>query len=100
MNRAMRRKQGAKKVKTYTLNEHQLADMEFKMQRKAADFAMQLTIGFSLLALRDEFGFGAKRMDKFIDKVKELVDYYSEDYFSLEDMVDIVEKETGIKVEM
>lgn len=100
MNRAERRKKGVKKVKSYTLNEHQLADMEFKMQRKAADFAMQLTIGFSLLALRDEFGFGAKRMDKFIDKVKELVDYYSEDYFELQDMVDIVEKETGINVEM
>mgnify|MGYP001267548829 CR=1 FL=1 len=100
MNRAERRKKGVKKVKSYTLNEHQIKDMEFKMQKDAADFAMQLTIGFSLLALRDEFGFGGKRMDRFIDKVKELVDYYSEDYFSLEDMVKIVEEETGIKVEM
>lgn len=99
MNRAMRRKTGGK-VKSYTLNEHQLLKMEKDMQKKAADFAMQMTIGFSLLALRDEFGFGAKRLDQFIEKVKELVDYYSEEYFELEDMVKIVEEETGIKVEM
>lgn len=99
MNRSERRKKGIKeKTKVYTLNEHQIKEMKLKIMREAADTAMPMAMGFSLLALRDEFNFGAKRLDRFIDKVKELNQYCEEGYFEIKDLLETVEKETGIKI--
>ena len=51
-----------------------------------------------IMALRDEFGFGTSRLQRFIDKVDDMFDSYNRDYISLKDLTETIENETGIKV--
>lgn len=101
MNRAERRKKGNKeKVKTYTLTDTQIAELEKKIKGKLVKEIEPKTLALTLLALRDGFGFGGKRLERFIDEYKKLYDFYNEDMFELEDVLDILNKETGLKIEV
>ena len=51
-----------------------------------------------LLALRDEFGFGTKRLERWIDKTHQLLEDYEAGYISAKDINDTIFEETGIKV--
>ena len=51
-----------------------------------------------IMALRDEFGFGTSRLQRFIDKVDDVYDSYEQGYISLKDMTGTIENETGINV--
>lgn len=51
-----------------------------------------------LMVLRDEFGFGTKRMERFIDRMHDLMDSYNKGYINTDDLNKTIHEETGIKV--
>lgn len=54
---------------------------------------------FPLLALRDEFGFGRKRMMRFIKKYHEIIQDYNNGYLTFEDIATVMREEVGIDLE-
>ena len=50
------------------------------------------------MVLRDEFGFGEKRIDKFIAAYIELYDGIDEGYLDLKDIIKTINEETGVKI--
>lgn len=62
--------------------------------KKATDFSMAVP----LIVLRDEFGFGAKRLEKFIDATHELYDSIDQKYLNLDDIVKTIKEETGVEI--
>lgn len=53
-----------------------------------------------LMALRDEFDFGGKRLGKFVDRMHSLLDSYNQGYISTDDLHDTILAETGIEVKL
>lgn len=51
-----------------------------------------------LMALRDEFDFGTVRLQRYIDKMHDLLDSYNKGLISIDDLNKTIEEETGIKV--
>lgn len=62
--------------------------------KKATDYSMVVPI----IVLRDEFGFGAKRLEKFIDAIHELYDSIDQKYLNLDDIVKTIKEETGVEI--
>lgn len=48
--------------------------------------------------LHDKFGFGEKRLKKFMEHYTDILDSYSKGYVSMQDLNDTLHEETGIKV--
>lgn len=68
-----------------------------KIKMDATDNALSILTVFSMMALRDEFGFGKKRLEKFYKKFFDLNESFKLGYITLNDIVDTLEQETGIK---
>ena len=54
----------------------------------------------TLMVLRDEFGFGNKRAERFMDKYKDLLDSYEKGYINVEDIRATLEEELKIKIKL
>lgn len=100
MNRAARRKSGIKKkVPTYVMNTQQIKTLKEDVAKEAMERAFILMLGIPVMALHDQFGFGRKRIEKFADAVLELYDSFEKGYVSLEDLIQTILEETGVKIE-
>lgn len=100
MNRAERRKAGVKsRVPTYNMNTQQIRTLKEDVAQKATERAFILMLGIPSMVLRDQFGFGRKRLEKFTDEVFELYDSYDKDYITLDDLIKTIYEETGVKIE-
>lgn len=107
MNRAQRRKAGIKKkVPKYTLNQEQLY-AEIKkgveqyregLKEEMGTQAIRVVIFVSLLILRDKWGFGKKRLQDFMFEFAEQVECLKKGYVSLEDMINVIQEETGLDI--
>lgn len=64
----------------------------------SASFSAFLLLG--CMALRDEFDFGKVRMERFVDKMHDLLDSYNRGYISVRDLHDTIKEETGIDVKI
>ena len=53
-----------------------------------------------LMALRDEFDFGKVRMERFVDKMHDLLDSYNRGYISVLDLHDTIKEETGLDIKI
>lgn len=69
-----------------------------KGRKETIERASQLSMAVSIMVLRDEFGFGEKRIDKFIAAYIELYDSISEGYLDLKDIIKTINEETGVKI--
>lgn len=47
--------------------------------------------------LHDKFGFGGKRLEKLVDEIHEIIEAYNDGYINAKDLIEQLEKETGIK---
>ena len=65
---------------------------------KLIDATHQLTTLLALTVLHFKFGFGTKRLERFVDMYQDLLDSYNRGYVSVEDLNVDLEQETGIKV--
>ncbi len=105
MNRQQRRAQqknsgsvGAKQ-KTYNLSLDQIQQIKQNASAQAMEQAFILMMGLPLMALRDKFDFGKVRLERFSDAVLDLWDSFNNDYITLQDCIDAVYEETGVKIE-
>lgn len=54
----------------------------------------------SVATLHDEFGFGEKRAQRFIERFNLKADCLAEDYCTWEDQIDIIKEELGIELDI
>lgn len=54
----------------------------------------------SVATLHDEFGFGKKRAQRFIERFNLKADCLAEDYCTWEDQIDIIKEELGIELDI
>ncbi|MGI5949840.1 hypothetical protein [Peptoniphilus sp.] len=87
-----------KKIPTYNLTWNQIEDIKLKATHEAMDFAFRQMMLIPLMALRDHYGYGTKRLEEFIDHVADMLDSYNKGYLDLDDIENTLEEETGIKV--
>lgn len=61
--------------------------------------AFKLSIHFSIMSLKDQFGFGKVRMARYLDKTMDIFDSYDREYISMADVQHMVKEETGIEIQ-
>lgn len=60
--------------------------------------AFNLALLLTVMAARDEFEFGTKRLERLIDKVQFYLNQYNDGYVSVNDMASTIYEETGIQM--
>lgn len=89
-----------KKTPTYNMTWEQIENVKQEATKKATRKAFNLMIILPVMVLRDKWGFGNKRLWDFVLATKDLYDSYEKDYLTLDDMVQAIEEETGIKISL
>lgn len=89
------------KTPTYNFTLDQIEGMKRKVVEDTVDRvsreAFQRMMVLSLLVLRDEWGFGEKRISRFMDQLSVLIVDVSEGRLSMEDITTTLEKELGLE---
>lgn len=89
------------KTPTYNFTWEQIEGMKRKTVEDTVDRvsreAFQRMMVLSLLVLRDEWGFGEKRMERFMDQLGTLVEDVSEGRLSMDDITATLEDELGLE---
>lgn len=98
----MKNKKNKEKKPTYTVTFEQIQNYikqgYDKGRKDSIERASQLSMAVPVMVLRDEFGFGKKRLDKFIDAYMELYDAIDEGYLNLDDIIKTVNEETSVEI--
>lgn len=68
-----------------------------KLKEQATDNAAAIINLMPLLILRDKFGFGRVRLERYLDHYSEMMEAHSEGYISLKDIEKVLEAEVGLK---
>lgn len=97
MSKRYTKKQRKPKQRVYTLTEAQIASIREDTRRDLIYEAIELTANISMLALRDQFRFGAKRLEVFINKFWEILKDIENDYLDFEDCKQTLKEETGMQ---
>lgn len=79
---------------TYSLKE--IRKMKADEYAKGQQEALDVVNMFPLLVLRDKFGFGKKRLERFTNEYLGVIHAYNEGYLNLTDVIKTIEKETGL----
>lgn len=89
------------KTPTYNFTWDQIEGMKRKAVEDTVDRvsreAFQRMMVLSLLVLRDEWGFGEKRISRFMDQLSVLIVDVSEGRLSMDDITATLEEELGIE---
>lgn len=97
-----KKKNKENKTPTYTLTYEQIEAYIQKGYEKgrqdAIERASQYSMAVPTMVLRDDFGFGKKRLDKFLDSYMELYDAIEEGYLNLDDIIETVNEETSVEI--
>lgn len=99
MSRAERRRlerDSSKSQKTYTLTQAQIDQMKKEVSMEATKKAFLMMMGFPLLTLRDKFGFGKSRLNRFMSHMLDMYEAYEMDYVDLDDLNNTILEETGV----
>ena len=65
--------------------------------KESVDVAFKLMLGLPVMVLHDKYGWGGKkRLPEFGDYVLELYDSFDKGYITLEEIEEVIRKETGI----
>lgn len=99
MNRSERRRQERSTTKsqaTYTLTQEQIDKIKRDATEVATKRAFTIMLGFPMMVMRDKHRYGKNRMERFVNDVLDVYDSYAKDYVSLEDLHDVITKETGV----
>ena len=65
---------------------------------KLIESSHKVAMLLSLTILHDKFGFGKKRIDRFLHEYKELLDSYERGYITPDDLNGVLWEEVGMKV--
>lgn len=89
-----RTKNRVKRKQKFSLTAKEIEELKLNSTRQA----VSITQLFPLLVLRDEFGFGEKRLKRFLAKYQETLDAYNQGYLDLIDISKMLEDEVNIKI--
>ena len=99
MNRAERRRLKNKKAEpVINVKSSDIQQMKKDSTNEAADIAFTLMLGLPMLVLRDNYGFGKVRSERFIDQVIDLYDSFDKGYLTIDDIHKALYEEVGIKI--
>lgn len=99
MNRAERRRLKNKKPEpVFNLKSSDVQNIKSKATTDAIDTAFILMLGLPVLVLRDKWGFGKVRSERFIDQVLDLYDSFDKGYLTLDDIHNTLWEEAGVKI--
>lgn len=91
-----------KKVPTYNVTykdiENYIQKGYEKGRKDSIEKASQLSMAVPIIVLRDEFGFGEKRIDKFVDAYIKLYEAIDEGWLDINDIIKTINEETGVKI--
>ena len=65
---------------------------------KAIEKASNYSLAVPMMILRDNFGFGKKRLLEFYNEFLNLYDSVDKDYLDLEDIIKTIKEETGVEI--
>lgn len=69
-----------------------------KGKEETIELATKYSMAVPLMALRDEFGFGQKRLLQFYESFMDLYDSIEKGYLTIEDIVKTINEETDIEI--
>lgn len=78
---------------------NQIQKIKDQATDEAANRAFVLMLGLPLIVLHDKFGYGAKRLERFMDELIKQYEAFDEGRITLDDLLKTIETETGVKVE-
>lgn len=85
-----------KKKPTYNMTWDQIENIKKDAKKEGMNFAFEMMIALPLLVLRDQFGFGKVRLQRFAESLSELTVDMNEDRLDLYDIADTLNEETGL----
>lgn len=86
------------KKKVYTLTEEDINRIKQEAASEALSKAYVLMLGIPAMVLRDKFGFGSIRLERFTDGTLDYYDSFQRDYLTLQDCLDCLNDECGISI--
>ncbi|WP_276907992.1 hypothetical protein [Peptoniphilus duerdenii] len=92
------KKKKEKKTPTYQVTMEQLKAYDQRGYERGRKEAFDYLIVISLIVLRDFFGFGGKRLERFIDGVRDYYESITKKLVDLDEIAEALEEETGIGV--
>ena len=87
-----------KKQPVYQMTHEELKKYEQRAYQKAVSENVKYLYALSFLALRDDFGFGQKRMKKFMKSLSINLEDLMEDRISLTDIEEVMREEIGLEI--
>lgn len=88
-----------RKPKSYTFNTEQLKELEMRLKGKIIFEAYEVVMYASMLVLRDTYGFGTGRLERYCKKSLEMLKDIECGYLDFDDCKETVHKETGVEVD-
>lgn len=88
-----------RKIKPNTQVTHSIKEirkMKAEARTKGLEEALQITSMIPMIALRDEYGFGPKRMRRYLERYQSTLDAFFKDYLTLEDIAEVMKEEIKI----
>lgn len=76
----------------------QIENVKAQAKKEALEEANSLMVLLPILVLRDQFGFGEKRLERFVDGLGELYSDIESKKLNIDDIAHVVEEETGFRV--
>lgn len=70
-----------------------------QMRKEASNRAISIMSYFPVWVLRTKFGFGRKRIERYMGEFADLMDSYNKDYVKLEDIAQALKDEVGVEWE-
>lgn len=90
-------KRKTNKTPTYNMTLQQIEDLKRQAALDAVSELMTLTLGFPAMILHDKHGWREDDLNQFVDDVAALFDSYEKGYIRLDDCVNTLKEEAGIK---
>ena len=78
----------------------QIENVKAQAKKEALEEANSLMVLLPILILRDQFGFGEKRLERFVDGLGGLYNDIESKRLSIDDIAHVVEEETGFRIKM
>ncbi len=92
------RREIERSTKTYTLTVREIQNIKDEAVNEAVDLSCRLLFALSGMVLRDKWGFGKKRMKRFIEQLLDAYESYSIGYVNIEDCMGAIKEETGYNI--
>lgn len=86
------------KTPTYNCTYEQIQNYIKQGYNQAIREATNYSLAVPIMVLRDEFGFGKKRIDKFVDAYIKLYEAIDEGWLDINDIIKTINEETGVKI--